>query len=118
MSQSSTIISSRFVARIGERRARFFCYGIIPFALIYCLGSGVLSRAVWSTSLDRGDLLLGSIFDVFMGGAIPGVLVTLLLGLARPDVFSRPVRQAMVFVSLLGAAIVATLPVAVVWLTR
>ena len=118
MSQSSTIISTRSIARIGERRARLLCYGIIPFAFIYCLGSSVLSRAVWSTSLDRGDLLLGSISDVFMGGAIPGVLVTLLLGLARPDVFSRPARQAMVFVSLLGAAIVATVPAAVVWLTR
>jgi hypothetical protein len=118
MSHSSTIISPRSVSRIGERRARLFCYGIIPFALIYCLGSGVLSRTAWSASLQRGDLVLGSICDVFVGGAVPGVLVTLLLGLARPDVFSRPVRQAMVFVSLLGAAIVAALPVAVVWLTR
>ena len=118
MSHSSTTINPRFVARIGERRARAFCYGIIPSALMYCLGSAVLSRAVWSASLQRSDLVFGSICDVFAGGAVPGVLVTLLFGLARPAVFSRPVRQAMVFVSLLSAAIVATLPAAVVWLTR
>ena len=106
------------VSRRASRRAQTVCYWLLPLALVYCFGSIALSRAIWLVSFRHGNLLVGSMADVFAGGAVPGVLVTLLLGLSRPDVFVRPLRQGMVVVSLLGAGVVATLPVTIAWLTR
>lgn len=46
---------------------------------------------------------------VFIAGAVPGLLVTLLLWLARPHAMSRPLRRAAVGVTLAGSALAAAL---------
>jgi len=49
---------------------------------------------------------------MFCAGAVPGLLLILLLWSARPHRFQRPVRQLLVAVTLLCAALAAALPFA------
>jgi TRAP-type C4-dicarboxylate transport system permease large subunit len=50
------------------------------------------------------------IIDVFIAGALPGLLLTLVLWVARPGVFDRRLRRRLIGVSLAGSAVVATIP--------
>jgi hypothetical protein len=63
-----------------------------------------------TTELLPHKLLATEIVDVFIAGAFPGLLVTVVLWVARPGVFDRRLRRRLIGVSLAGSAVVATIP--------
>ncbi len=63
-----------------------------------------------TTGLLPHKLLATEIVDVFIAGALPGLLMTLVLWVARPGVFDRRLRRRLIGVSLAGSAVVATIP--------
>jgi hypothetical protein len=63
-----------------------------------------------ATALLPHKLLAPEIIDVFIAGALPGLLLTLVLWVARPGVFDRRLRRRLIDVSLSGSALVAAFP--------
>jgi hypothetical protein len=63
-----------------------------------------------TTALLPHKLLATEVVDVFIAGAFPGLLVTVVLWVARPGVFDRRLRRRLIGVSLAGSAVVATIP--------
>ncbi len=50
------------------------------------------------------------IIDFFIAGALPGLLLTLVLWVARPGVFDRRLRRRLIGITLVGSVVVATIP--------
>lgn len=73
------------------------------------LAASVLYAAIAAALLPH-RLAVGDAAEVFLAGAAPGLLVTLLLCLSRPETIDRPLRHALIGISLSGAASVAILP--------
>ena len=63
-----------------------------------------------ATTLLPHKLPATDIIDVFIAGALPGLLMTLVLWVARPGVFDRRLRRRLIGLSLAGSAVVATIP--------
>jgi hypothetical protein len=66
-----------------------------------------------ATTLLPHKLPATDIIDVFIAGALPGLLMTLVLWLARPGVLDGRLRRRLIGVSLSGSALVATVPLMV-----
>ena len=66
--------------------------------------------AAAATALLPHKLPATDIVDVFIAGALPGLLMTLVLWVARPGVFDRRLRRRLIGISLVGSAVVATIP--------
>jgi len=72
-----------------------------------------ISYAGAATALPPHELPAPEIIDVFVAGALPGLLLTLTLWVARPGVFTRRLRRQLIGVSLAGSALVATVPLTI-----
>jgi len=86
----------------------------VPDRLARAVASWLLAASVLystsATALLPHKLLATEIVDVFIAGAFPGLLVTVVLWVARPGVFDRRLRRRLIGVSLAGSAVVATIP--------
>jgi hypothetical protein len=101
MMSSSVLKSSPDQDQIAGRRGR---------ATAVCLVAGALAYALVATAFLPHRLSLADAVDVFAAGAVPGLVVTLLLWMVRPGTFKLGVRTTLVGMSLTGAASVAALP--------
>ncbi len=79
-------------------------------AVAGCLLAASIFYAGATTALQPHALPATEIADVFIAGACPGLLVTIVLWVARPGVFDRRLRRRLIGVSLVGSAVVATIP--------
>lgn len=73
---------------------------VVLAALVYA----VVAAAPGHSGVGSGAL------DVFLAGAVPGVLATLILWMSRPARFGRGLRSRMIAISLVAPAVVAYLP--------
>ena len=101
MSQTFTIALPHTYDRNVSRRVHLVATCLLFASIIYILGV---------TVLPPHGMRLGDAVDVFTAGAVPGVLVTLLLWLARPDTFDRRLRQMLIGVSLFASVLTALAP--------
>ena len=97
-SDFSVIHSARIVP---DRLARAVAGWLLAASVLY---------AAAATTLLPHKLPATDIIDVFIAGALPGLLMTLVLWVARPGVFDRRLRRRLIGVSLAGSAVVATIP--------
>ena len=86
----------------------------VPDRLARTVGGWLLTASIFyagaATALPPHTLPATEIVDVFIAGAFPGLLVTLVLWVARPDLFDRRLRRRLIGISLVGSAVVATIP--------
>ena len=86
----------------------------VPDRLARAVGGWLLAASVLyaaaATTLLPHKLPATDIIDVFIAGALPGLLMTLVLWVARPGVFDRRLRRRLIGISLVGSAVVATIP--------
>jgi hypothetical protein len=89
------------------------CY--VPDRLARAVAGWLLAASFFyvaaATALLPQKVPATDIIDVFIAGALPGTLLTLVLWVARPGLFDRRVRRRLIGVSLAGSAVVATIPV-------
>ncbi len=86
-------------ACLSSRRVRL-AGGLLAASVAYALAA---------TALLPHRLALTDAADVFIAGAVPGLLVTLLLWMARPRTFDRRPRRILAGLSVSAAAAVALL---------
>jgi hypothetical protein len=79
-------------------------------AVAGCLLAASFFYAATATALPPLKVPATDIVDVFIAGAFPGLLVTVVLWVARPGVLDRRLRRRLIGVSLAGSAVVATIP--------
>ncbi len=89
---------------------------IVPDRLARAVAGWLLAASFFyaaaATALLPQKVPATDIIDVFIAGALPGTLLTLVLWwVARPGLFDRRVRRRLIGVSLAGSAVVATIPV-------
>ncbi len=94
------------------RSARNVPDRLAPTVAGWLLAASVLYAAAATTLLPH-KLPATDIIDVFIAGALPGLLMTLVLWVARPGVLDRRLRRRLIGVSLSGSALVATVPLMV-----
>ena len=86
----------------------------VPDRLARAVGGWLLAASVLyaaaATTLLPHKLPATDIIDVFIAGALPGLLMILVLWAARPGVFDRRLRRRLIGISLVGSAMVATIP--------
>ena len=82
------------------RRARASALTLLVLSVAYALAA--------SASLPH-RLALGDAIGVFLAGAVPGLVLTLMLWMAQPGLFVQALRRRMIAVSLSGALCVAML---------
>jgi hypothetical protein len=97
-SDFSVVHSARIVP---DRLARGVAGWLMTASILY---------AAAATALLPHKLPATDIVDVFIAGALPGLLMTLVLWVARPGVFDRRLRRRLIGVSMAGSAVVATIP--------
>jgi len=90
---------ARAVARSGRRLALVSCVLVVA-SIAYALAAMLLPHRPTPSACA----------GTFIAGAVPGLLVTLLLWLARPGTVDRKLRRLLVGVTMSGAAAVALLP--------
>lgn len=102
LSMNSIAASDTAAPRAGlsSRRTRLAAGGLLAASVAYALAA---------TPLLPHRLALADAADVFIAGAVPGLRVTLLLWMARPRTFGRPLWHILVGLSVFGAASVALL---------
>ena len=86
----------------------------VPDRLARAVGGWLLAASIFyagaTTALQPHALPATEIADVFIAGACPGLLVTIVLWVARPGLFDRRLRRRLIGVSMAGSAVVATIP--------
>jgi hypothetical protein len=86
----------------------------VPDRLARAVGGWLLAASVLyaaaATTLLPHKLPATDIIDVFIAGALPGLLMILVLWAARPGVVDRRLRRRLIGISLVGSAVVATIP--------
>jgi hypothetical protein len=91
------------------------CY--VPDRLARAVAGWLLAASFFyvaaATTLLPHKLPATDIIDVFIAGALPGLLMTLVLWVARPGVLDRRLCRRLIGVSLSGSALVATVPLMV-----
>ena len=97
-SEISVIHSARIVP---DRLARAVAGWLLAASFFY---------AATATTLLPHKLPATDIIDVFIAGALPGLLMTLVLWAARPGVVDRRLRRRLIGITLVGSAVVATIP--------
>jgi len=95
----SSVIHSKL--RPPVRPARTVAGCLLVAAILY---AGI--AATWRPQ----ELQPNEVFGVFVAGAIAGLLLVLILWIARPHLFDRRLRRRLVAVSLCAAAMVASPP--------
>ena len=96
---ASSIIRSNL--SLPGRPARIVAAGLLVTSVFYAgVAATWLPRAIPPT---EG-------LDVFIAGALPGLLLVLLLWISHPDLLDRRLRRRLIALTLCGAAIVASLP--------
>ncbi len=103
--QPTTSTDAVLLDGLSRRRRRVVSHALLAASFPY---------ALTATAALPHRLSLTDAATVFSAGATPGLLVVLLLWMARPQTFDRPLRQAMVVVTLAGAALVAAAPCIIV----
>jgi hypothetical protein len=95
--------SSLIQSNLGLCRqpARVVAACLLMAAIVY---AGI--AATWRPQ----ELQPTEVFDVFIAGALSGLLLVLILWKARPHLFDRCLRRRLVVFSLCAAAMVASLP--------
>jgi hypothetical protein len=86
---------------VPDRLARGVAGWLIAASILYAAAAPAL--------LPHKRLAI-EIVDVFVAGALPGLLMTLVLWVARPGLFDRRLRRRLIGISLVGSAVVATIP--------
>ena len=97
-SDFSVVHSAR---KVPERLAKAVATWLLAASFFY---------AGAATALSPHKVPGTEIVDVFIAGALPGLLLTLVLWVARPGVFDRRLRRRLIGVSLSGSALVAAFP--------
>jgi hypothetical protein len=86
----------------------------VPDRLARAVGGWLLAASVLyaaaATTLLPHKLPATDIIDVFIAGALPGLFMTLVLWAARPGVVDRRLRRRLIGITLVGSAVVATIP--------
>ena len=88
----------------SDRRMLHLARGLLAASVVYALAA---------TAILPHRLSVSDAASVFVAAVVPGLLVTLLLWMARPMVFDRHLRRVLVGLSVCGAASVAFLPLLV-----
>ena len=96
---ASSIIRSNL--SLPGRPARIVAAGLLATSVFY---AGIAATRLTGAIPPTEGL------DVFIAGALPGLLLVLLLWISRPDLLDRRLRRRLIAISLGGAAIVASLP--------
>jgi hypothetical protein len=97
-SDFSVVHSAR---KVPDRLARAVATWLLAASFFY---------AGAATALSPHKVPGTEIVDVFIAGALPGLLMTLVLWVARPGLFDRRLRRRLIGISLAGSAVVATIP--------
>jgi hypothetical protein len=101
MREASEFSVAHSARDVPDGLARTFAGSLLTASMFY---------AAAATALPSHTLPAPEIVDVFFAGAVPGLLVILVLWAARPGLFDRRLRRRLIGVSLAGSAVVATIP--------
>ena len=103
MTKASSLPARSSPDACSSRRTRLAAMSLASASILYAAAA-----AAWLPH----TLALGDAIDVFTAGALPGLLVTVLLWSIRPGAFERRHRLLCVGISLSAPAAVALAPLA------